>query len=64
MERMKQQKVPITQRLDAIERKLQAGDIDAESALLLAYSEGFSDGRSAEPAVVKVGDQHKPEVQS
>lgn len=62
-ERRKAAIVTIGQRLAEVERKCRHGDLSLHEALIQAYTLGIEEGR-ANPAVVKVGEAHTPEVQS
>lgn len=37
---------------------------DLEAAAILGYQAGFQAGRDAPPTVVKIGNTHRPEIES
>lgn len=52
------------ERLAEIERQARNADIGLRDALLQAFTLGIRAGREAEPAIVRIGQTHTPEVQT
>lgn len=50
-----------TDKIADVERKLRNGDVSMHQALLMAFGIGIEEGR-ANPAIVRIGENHSPEV--